>query len=291
MAMLDRIYIEISNICNVQCSFCPVVDRDKKIMSPSDFEHIIRQAAPLASQVCLHLMGEPLAHPQFREIIKHCGDYGVAVQITTNGLLIKRYQDFLLNSKSIRQVNFSLQSFKDNFPEKPIEPYLGNILEFSQEAFLKSPEMFINLRLWNLESEAQDNEDIFKYIESKLGVQINRRVDVGGIKSKRILNRLYLHFDSRFEWPSLDLPYRGTQGRCNALIGHIGIHADGTVVPCCLDKEAQIPLGNCLEEDLVDILNSSRAQAMKKGFELGILIEKLCQHCSYIDRFSKRKSL
>jgi radical SAM protein with 4Fe4S-binding SPASM domain len=285
--MLDRIYIEISNICNVQCSFCPVVDRDKKIMSPSDFENIIRQAAPLASQVCLHLMGEPLAHPQFKEIVELCEKYRVQVQITTNGLLIKRYQDFLLNSKIIRQVNFSLQSFKDNFPHKEIGPYLGDILGFSQEASLLAPEMFINLRLWNLEGQTEDNEDIFRYIESKLDLQINRRIDVGGIKSKRILNRLYLHFDSRFEWPSLELPYRGTQGRCNALIGHIGIHADGTVVPCCLDKEAQIPLGNCLEQGLVEILGSTRAQNMKKGFESGVLVEKLCQHCSYINRFSK----
>lgn len=283
--MLDRIYIEISNICNLQCSFCPVVDREKQILSPPDFEHIIKQAAPLASQVCLHLMGEPLSHPQFREIIKYCEDYEVAVQITTNGLLIKRYQDFLINSKAIRQVNFSLQSFKDNFPEKTIGPYLDDILNFSQAASLG---MYINLRLWNLGSGSEDNEDIFKFIESKLGVQINRRVDVGGIKSKKIINHLYLHFDSRFEWPSLELPYRGTQGRCNALIGHIGVHADGTVVPCCLDKEAQIPLGNCLKENLLDILKSPRAQSMKKGFERGVLIEKLCQHCSYIGRFSKK---
>jgi radical SAM protein with 4Fe4S-binding SPASM domain len=219
--------------------------------------------------------------------VELCEKYRVQVQITTNGLLIKRYQDFLLNSKIIRQVNFSLQSFKDNFPHKEIGPYLGDILGFSQEAGLLAPEMFINLRLWNLESQAEDNEDIFMYIESKLDIQINRRVDVGGIKSKKILNRLYLHFDSRFEWPSLDLPYKGTQGRCNALIGHIGIHADGTVVPCCLDKEAQIPLGNCLEQGLVEILGSTRAQNMKKGFESGILVEKLCQHCSYINRFSK----
>ena len=283
--MLDRIYIEISNICNVQCSFCPIVERDKQILKPSDFLHIIKQAAPLAKEVCLHLMGEPLAHPEFQEIIDLCGE--TKVQITTNGLLINRHQDFILNSKNIRQVNFSLQSFKDNFPEKSMEPYLRDILGFSQEAFLRTPEMFINLRLWNQESEASDNEEIYHFLESELGVQINRRIDVGGIKSKKLINRLYLHFDSRFEWPSLGLPYKSTKGRCHALTGHIGIHADGTVVPCCLDKEAQIPLGNCLKEGLIDILNSPRAKAMKEGFEQGILVEKLCQHCSYIKRFSK----
>ncbi len=281
--MLDRIYIEISNICNVQCSFCPVVDREKTILYPLNFSHIVKQASPLAKEICLHLMGEPLAHPNFKEIIGLCED--TPVQITTNGLLIKKFQDFILESKNIRQVNFSLQSFKDNFPGKSIDGYLRDILTFAQKAFLMAPDLYINLRLWN--HGVEDNEDIFRFIESFFSLPIKRNIDVGNIKSKKLLNRLYLHFDSRFAWPDLSLPYNGVKGRCHALTGHIGIHADGTVVPCCLDKEAQIPLGNCLKEPLSQILNSPRAKAMKEGFAQNLLVEKLCQHCDYIKRFSK----
>ena len=110
-------------------------------------------------------------------------------------------------------------------------------------------------------------------------------MQVESIKSKKLIGRLYLHFDSHFEWPSWDLPNNGPVGRCHALSTHIGIHADGTVVPCCLDKEAKIPLGNCLETELTDILDSDRARNIKDGFNRGIRVEKLCQHCSFINRF------
>lgn len=287
MEKLSRIYIEISNICNVQCSFCPVVERDKKIMQLDEFERIISQAAPLAKEVCLHLMGEPLAHPKFVEILKLCEKYGAKIQLTTNGLLLKRYQDQLLASPSLRQINFSLQAFKDNFPHKKLENYLDPILRFASTANDLRPELYINLRLWNQESQDADNEDIFLYVENFFGIEINRNIEVGAIKSKRIWNRLYLHFDSRFEWPSLDLPYQSAQGRCNGVLKHVAIHANGVVSPCCLDKEAQIKLGDLGQASLEEILLNKRTSAMREGFLNGVLTEKLCQHCSYINRFKK----
>ena len=128
---------------------------------------------------------------------------------------------------------------------------------------------------------------MFLLVEDFFKIKVNRNVDVGSIKSKKIWNRLSLHFDSRFEWPSLDTPLVGDKGTCHGLKGHIGILADGTVVPCCLDKEGQIPLGNCLTQSLGSILMSERAVNMRKGFDNGVLVEELCRHCSYIKRFSK----
>lgn len=287
--MLDRVYIEISNICNVQCSFCPVVERDKKIMSLSDFTKIIDQAAPKAKEVCLHLMGEPLAHPKIKEIINICDKKNVLVQITTNGLLIKRYSDFLANSQNVRQINFSLQSYTDNFPNKRIDGYLGEILKFIKDAHKIRPELYTNLRLWNQGDEinSKENEKIFGFIEKYFEIGINRRVEVGHIKSKRIWNRLYLHFDSRFEWPSTENEFKSTTGRCNGLLRHVGIHTDGSVVPCCLDSEARINLGNCLNEPLDKILNSKRALKIKEGFLNNRLVEDMCQKCDYIQRFNK----
>lgn len=287
--MLDRIYLEISNICNIQCSFCPIVERDKKTLNPLNFEKILKMAAPLAKQICLHLMGEPLAHPQFLQILAICETYQAPIQITTNGLLLKKYQNELLKHHSIRQINFSLQSFKDNFPHKNLLDYLTPILDFCRMANEQKPQAYINLRLWNVTNGQENNDEIYQLIESYFEIKINRSIDVGNIKSKKIWNNVYLHFDSRFEWPSLNLPFQSEKGTCKALSGHIGIHADGTVVPCCLDKEAQIPLGNCLDTDLSEILNGERAQNMKKGFESGILVEDLCKHCTYIKRFSKKK--
>lgn len=241
----------------------------------------------MTHEICLHLMGEPLAHPKFIEILSLCKKYQAKVQITTNGLLLNRYAETLINSPIVCQINFSLQAFKDNFPNRALETYLLPVLKFVTKAQETRPELYINFRLWNQLSQASDNSDIFEYIENYFDIEINRNIEVGAIKSKKIWNRLYLHFDSRFEWPALDAPFQGEQGRCNGVLKHIGIHANGTVVPCCLDDKAVIKLGNCLEEPLQEILNNKRTQAMATGFLNNVLVEKLCQHCSYIKRFSK----
>jgi len=65
-----RIHVEISNICNVQCSFCPIVERPKEIMGLDKYKIILDQIVSLAEDICLHLMGEPLAHPKILEIFK-----------------------------------------------------------------------------------------------------------------------------------------------------------------------------------------------------------------------------
>lgn len=284
--MFKKINIEISNICNVQCSFCPVVERDKYVMSSDQFKAVAHQIKPLTERITLHLMGEPLAHPKLKEILQICDELELKVEITTNALLLKRYQDLLLETQSIVQINFSLQAYQDNFPHKDFRKFFIPILVFTETAHLKRPDLYINFRLWNVDIGDDVNEEIFKEIEIFYGVKINRTVDVGHIKSKRIWNRVYLHFDSRFEWPSLNAPFQGDNGKCHGLKGHIGIHADGTVVPCCLDMEATIKLGNCFEDSVPEILNSPRAKAMRDGFSKGILVEDLCKHCSYIKRFS-----
>ena len=285
--MFKRIYIEISNVCNLHCSFCPAVERENKVLAVTDFEKMLKQAAPITEEICLHIMGEPFCHPHLNEIIKICELYNSKIQLTTNGLSISKFSDVVLNSPSIRQINFSVQCFKDNFPDKDINDYLLEILNFSVLANQLRPDVYINLRLWNIGETLDNNEDIFLFVEDFFKIKINRSVDVASIKSKKIWNKLSLHFDSRFEWPSLKTPLVSAEGTCHALKGHIGILADGTVVPCCLDKEGQIPLGNCLTQSLDPILMSARAVKMRRGFDDGALVEELCQHCSYIKRFSK----
>lgn len=288
MEKFKRVYIEISNICNLQCSFCPVVDRDKLIMGLELFEKTLKQVAPLTEQVCLHLMGEPLAHPEFESIIKICEAYGVRINLTTNGVLLNRYAELLTTSPAFHQVNFSIHSFKDNFKDKSILPYLTDILNFSKLAHQRVPDMYINYRLWNIfETTTQNdsNKDILKNIANFFEVDIKEDIDVGSIKSKRIWNRVYLHFDSRFEWPHPLMPLQSNKGFCHALSSHIGIHADGTVVPCCLDKEARLDLGNCGSQSLAEILEGKRAKAMREGFAHKKLAEDLCQRCTYIKRF------
>lgn len=285
-----KINIEISNICNLQCSFCPEVIRSKKIMELSLFENIIQQASLITEQVCLHLMGDPLVHPKLSEIIEICARYKVPIFFVSNGVLIKEQNKDLLLHPIIRQLNFSLHSFFDNFPEKNPDLYLAKIFSLTEKAFAQRPDLYINYRLWNLndpKGTSTNNYEMLSKIMTHFNVNIDlNNMDVRRNKSVRILNKLYLHYDTEFIWPNLNLPFLGSEGRCYGLSQHFGILADGTVVPCCLDKEGLIPLGDAKTHSLSEILNSETAQNILQGFQNKKLINPLCQRCNYIQRFN-----
>lgn len=290
-----NVNIEISNICNLQCSFCPEVVRAKKLMDLSLFEKIIPQLAPITEHVSFHLMGDPLVHPKLEEFVAVCARENVLINIVSNGVLLREKQIEILLNPAIRQVSFSLHAYPDNFPNQDPTDHLNKIFAFTERAFVERPDLYVNFRLWNLQSASEkqsgpnakmlaliEERFIWKFIEKST----NQTVNVREQKSIKIKNRLYLHFDTEFVWPSLDLPVIGTKGFCHGLSGHFGILAEGTVVPCCLDKEGKIPLGDANQEPLVSILENEKSLKILKGFRERKLTEELCKRCNYIERFN-----
>ncbi|NUN05345.1 MAG: radical SAM/SPASM domain-containing protein [Bdellovibrio sp.] len=286
----QKINIEISNICNLQCSFCPEVVRSKKIMPLELFQRIIQQVAALTEQVCFHLMGDPLVHGELADFIQVCEQQEVKIFFVTNGVLLREKQAQLLLSPALRQVNFSLHSFHDNYPDRDPTVYLERIFAYTERALLERPDLYINYRLWNLQEvrgAASRNREMLARISDRFSVNIESHVDVRLKKSVHLKNRLYLHFDTEFIWHSVDLPILGSKGTCYGLSSHFGILVDGTVVPCCLDKEGAIPLGNIRDQEILEILDAPRSQALLAGFRQKKLVENLCQRCQYIERFAK----
>ncbi len=290
MPQFHKVYIEISNICNLQCTFCPEVERPKKIMSAASFGELLPEVLPLTEQITLHVMGEPLAHPEFERIVRICEEQGAKVNLTTNAILINRYRELLL-SPAFVQINFSVHSFRDNFPGKDVRPYLKDIVDFSQYAAEKRPDLYINYRLWNLpdvQKAKEENAPILDFLEESYALTINRQVNVGLNKGKKLVGRTYVHFDTRFVWPSPHHPPVSCTGTCYGGVNQMAIHADGTVVPCCLDKEANVTLGKWPEQSLKDIADGERALALRGGFSKGLVVEDLCQRCTFRSRFDKK---
>ncbi len=288
-----RAYIEISNICNLKCSFCPEVERNNQVMSPESFAQIAKQLSGKVDEICLHLMGEPLNHPDLSAIMSIAEQYGLPINLTTNGLLLTGKKRELVLSRVVRQVNISIQSFEANFPERDVTPYMDRVMSFIKEAAQSRPDLYINLRLWDLNEPHEaprTNQVIRKRLEAEFEIDFsNLKVDVRRKKSILLSPHVYLNLDSRFTWPHKNLPVRSNIGFCHGLATHFGIHADGTVVPCCLDKEANINLGNALEDEGIDTaLQSERAIVMKEGFNRGELKEDLCQKCPFIARFDRK---
>ena len=254
------------------------------------FRSIVEQVAPLTELICFHLMGDPLVHPQLNRMIEICDEHDANIFFVSNGVLMKPEKFDMLLHKRIYQINFSLHSFFDNFPNKEPDNYLDRIFSFTERALHERPDLYVNFRLWNLNdplgSKPRNNQMLEK-ICSRFDFRAPSEIDVRKRKSFNIQHRLYLHFDTEFTWPAIDLPVLGTNGTCYGLSSHFGILVDGTVVPCCLDKEAAIPLGHVNDAPILEILGSSRSQAIIRGFKENKLVEDLCQRCQYIERFDK----
>lgn len=284
----NRVNVEISNVCNLKCSFCPSGSSESSVMTVELFERIIKQLRPLTDEVVLHLLGEPLGHPQFSAMIEVCSRHQMPVNIVTNGLLLNGDKVSKLLDPIVRQVSFSLQSFTNNFPDSSTQQrlgYLRRIAGFLERATRERPDLYVNLRLWDLGAEATQSDlraslaEVFGFSWSDVAFDVRRK------KNWRLRGRAYLHFDSRFEWPDSKAPIRSAKGFCHGLSGHFGIHANGTVVPCCLDHKAEMPLGSAADTDIEEILAGPRATAIRSGFQRRELIEDLCQRCTFIQRF------
>jgi radical SAM protein with 4Fe4S-binding SPASM domain len=296
-----KIYLEIGNVCNLQCSFCPEVERQKMNMTDEQFSHILPKILPHGERFTFHLMGEPLIHPQFRAFLKMASDQKMPLELTTNGTKLFDFSVEDFTDSSLVQINFSLHSFFDNFPQGNISNYCERIFHFVSELHLKRPDIYINFRLWNHPSTkaAEDyhhlehlnyNKMILDLVERFFHITIIVPANLKAHKRFPIQHRMSLHFDTQFTWPSSQQPYLGTRGTCLALKDQIAIHADGTVVPCCLDKEAKMPLGNILHQSLEEIYAAPFTQALRKGFDQGVLHGELCTHCSFRQRFKTSPS-
>lgn len=263
--MFKKIYLEITNICNLNCSFCPGNSRSKQYIKISDFKIILDKIKGYTNYVYFHLMGEPLMHPKINELIDYASSM-FKVYITTNGYNIKR----IMNNKNISQIHISLHSYDVKY-NKSLNKYLNDI--YNAINVLVDNNTYISLRLWvNNKYES----DIIKFLEEKFKVNIN-----GNTKLK---DKVYLEYAKEFIWPDINNSYYNEEGSCMALRSHIGILVDGSVVPCCLDYNANLKLGNILEDDLDTILNSNEAIIMKKNFKNNKKIKEICKHCNFYDR-------
>ena len=274
-----KIYIEITNSCNFDCSFCFKTTRPKKFMAVEEFRLIVEKIRPFTNYIYLHVLGEPLLHPQLDEILDIAEKSGLNINITTNGSLLERKKEILLKH-SIRQINISLHDAEENIPKDKWKEYLHSSLEFAAEQAAKT---YICLRLWNMTNEK--SAEFNALCLTKIGETFNLSTELldketlgNGLK---LSDHIFLQRSPRFEWP--DETHTGEQTRktCYALRDHIAILSNGQVVPCCLDADANMILGNIFTEELADILYTQRSKDIKQGFEQHKVVEPICATCGF----------
>jgi len=271
-----RVHVEVTNICGLACSFCPPKLSPSKSMTLEFFEDTIIQLKAYTKILALHVMGDPLLLSNLVAYLDIAKKYNFEVELTTSGYFLLKHDAKTLFHDSVRQLNISLNSFNKNSLNISFDEYMNSVLDICSQKIATYPKPFINLRLWNLDDNSTEdpyNQLVFERLNSFFGT-----------KELRLAPKVLLNFESYFEWPSLKSEHN-SHASCYGLSSHIGILSNGTVVPCCLDGDGVINLGNLHSESLKNILTSQRATNIIESFKKNLAVEELCKKCSYKDRF------
>ncbi|MBQ3307935.1 MAG: SPASM domain-containing protein [Bacilli bacterium] len=272
MKKYKKVYIEITNNCNLHCSFCSLTSRKKRNMSLEEFELVLKKINKYTDYIYLHIKGEPLMHPNIIEMIHLAEKYSLKVNLTTNGTLFKKYSKELGVCNNLNKINFSLHAEQNN-PQ-----YFEDIFDSIKDLNKNTTVIY---RLWTLKNNQLDEKST--KIVDKIKKYYNLPEEtVDKIKKEhniKINPQIYVDKDNEFEWPKINI--HKSCGYCHALKTHIGILSDGTIVPCCLDADGIINLGNIFDDSIEDVMNSKRYKTLQKSFQDRKPSEELCQSCTY----------
>lgn len=286
----QKIYIEIINRCNLSCSFCPTSDRPARMMSVDEFAKIAAQVTPFTDYICLHVKGEPLMHPWLGDILAIAHQNGLKVNLTTNAVLLPEKHQLLLGETAPRQISLSLHSFDANtMHTRDFRSYLENAIDFARTFTMTTPG-YISFRLWNLDGTAKAdqrlrNQFILEALEQAYHLAQPIDAYVGKVHGNDIAPHTYVNFDQLFEWPDEHALDYGFNGTCHGLRHQLAILADGQVVPCCLDHNGHLALGNIFKESLDTILCKEKSLRIIEDFRSHHIHENLCRRCGYRTRF------
>ena len=286
----QKIYIEIINRCNLSCSFCPTSDRPARMMSVDEFAKIAAQVTPFTDYICLHVKGEPLMHPWLSVILAIAHQNGLKVNLTTNAVLLPEKHQLLLGETAPRQISLSLHSFDANtMHTRDFRSYLENAIDFARTFTMTTPG-YISFRLWNLDGTAKAdqrlrNQFILEALEQAYHLAQPIDAYVGKVHGNTIAPHTYVNFDQLFEWPDEHASDYGFNGTCHGLRHQLAILADGQVVPCCLDHNGHLALGNIFIESLDTILCKEKSLRIIEDFRSHHIHENLCRRCGYRTRF------
>ena len=277
MKRFNKVYLEISNLCNLRCAFCPGTKRPPHRMTEAEFSALLPKIRPFSDYLYFHLMGEPLCHPLLGRFLELAGEAGFKVILTTNGTLLPKMQDVLLSAPALHKVNISLHAFEANDLAVPFSEYLRGCFAFGKAAEGKC---IVSYRLWNGGGADELNGQILDTM-----AEFFPRPWTEERRGPRLGQKIYLEYGDKFDWPDLTAADNGERVFCYGLRDQIGVLCDGTVVPCCLDHEGDLNLGNLHETTMEAILETPRAKAIYEGFQKGKAAEELCRKCGYATRF------
>ena len=275
--MLRKAYLEITNDCNLACSFCHGTRRPVRYMNEAEFFRAASELRPVTDYLYFHLMGEPLLHPRLTDFLSIANGMGYKVILTTNGSLLRERGRELIGREGLHKVSISLHAYEVNMMDMTLDEYLDSCFDFCEAASRAG--IISVMRLWNAGGEDSLNPYILERMHGRFSGEWKETYS-----GYRIDERLFLEWGERFEWPDKDADECGGDHSCYGLRDQVGVLSDGTVVPCCLDADGVMNLGNIFTDSITDILASPRAVALAESFQKRNVTESLCTRCDFARR-------
>lgn len=272
----SKIYVEITNMCNLNCSFCSKDNLPKREMTPNEFRIVIDKIKNYTDSIYLHVKGEPLLHSKLDEILDICDENSINVRITTNGVLLPKKKDILLKH-NIKQINVSLHS------ENNVSNYFENVFNICDDLSKKTTIIY---RMWVLSDLNKLSTYAVNKIKEHYKLSTNTVDKIISDKNIELKENIYIDKDYEFEWPKIT-DEKSNTGTCLGTKSHIAILSNGNITPCCLDSVGIITFGNIFETDLNEVIKSELFKGINQGFKNNIIIADLCKSCTFRKRFKK----
>lgn len=273
--MIKRIYLEITNSCNLNCPFCEA-NKKNDIMCLDDVKRNLDEIKKITNYVYLHILGEPLSHPFFNDILDYCDKLTLNIQLVTNGTLLHKYPD-IFKHPSLRKLSISIHSIDNLNIDNSYFKTINRLLNTS-----RNENQYLELRFYDLPNLKAKAKKYYDYLKENYALSNTTKIG-----SYKINDNSYLYIQDLFHWPNINDKYISNHGKCLGAINMLGILCNGDVVMCCLDPSGHTKIGNIYDNKLIDILNSKEYLNIIDNLKKGILISPLCQRCTYRLRFDK----
>jgi len=269
--MLKRVYLELTNACNLNCSFCSN-PKGNRFLDIKQIDNYLIQIKEYCNYIYLHILGEPTLHPDFNEILNLLDKYDFNLQLVSNGTLLNKYPD-LLNHKCLRKLSISIHSVSNLDIENSYFETIDNLIN-------NNTNTKIELRFYDKYNLSKDIQNYLDRLKEKYAFEITSKDN-----SYKLKENTYIYFEDLFRWPNINDPFISNTGTCHGAIDMIGINSNSDVTICCLDPYAHNKIGNLNNDSLKNILNSKEYLKYIDEFRNNKITSDLCSKCSYRLRF------
>jgi radical SAM protein with 4Fe4S-binding SPASM domain len=246
---LTSLIVEPTNTCNLRCAFCFVTEgmnRPAGFMEFDLFEKIVDDC-PGLEHLCMHNWGEPLLNKDIFKMFDHARRAGVKhIVMNTNGtLLTDRMIDKIVDSP-LSVIRFSIDGSAATFRRirgVELEKIERNILKLRERKEARRPALGMGV-VFTVEEETQG--DIDAYVAHWRDIVDHVRLQPKLIQGPR--------------GEICPEPFGKDYGKLVVLW-------DGTVIPCCVDYNATLPLGNAWKDSVISIWRGAAIERLRRRHE------------------------